>query len=57
MSVADSSAEPSGLAFTADGRRAFLAIQHSDDANMPLVDDYPTDDIVVIQGFQTFGLR
>ena len=57
LSVADSSAEPTGFAFTADGRRAFLSIQHSNDANMPKVDDYGTDDVLMITGFQTYGLR
>jgi hypothetical protein len=57
LSVADSSAEPTGFTFTTDGRRAFLSIQHSNDANMPQIDDYGTDDVLMITGFQTFGLR
>jgi len=56
-SVADTSAEPTGFKFTADGRTAFVAIQHSDDTNMPTVDDYGTDDVIMITGFQTYGLR
>ncbi|MDN5940821.1 MAG: PhoX family protein [Nitrospira sp.] len=52
LSVKDSTAEPTGLKFTSDGRTAFLSIQHSDDANMPKVDDYATDDIIKITGFK-----
>ena len=52
LSVKDSSAEPTGLIFSADGTTAYLSIQHSDDANMPKVDDYPTDDILKITGFK-----
>ncbi len=51
LSVADSSAEPTGFVFSPDGTKAYLSIQHSRDDNMPLVDDYSTDDIVVISGF------
>ncbi|MFQ5457648.1 MAG: alkaline phosphatase PhoX, partial [Myxococcota bacterium] len=57
LSTADSSAEPTGLFFTADGRAAYLAIQHSDDRNMPRVDDYRTADILVISGFEVSGGR
>jgi hypothetical protein len=52
LSVKDSSAEPTGFKFTADGKTAYLAIQHSDDTNMPKVDDYATDDIIKITGFK-----
>lgn len=52
MSAKDSSAEPTGLLFSADGTTAYLAIQQSDDRLMPLVDGYPTDDILVISGFK-----
>jgi len=52
LSVKDSSAEPTGFKFTADGRTAYLSIQHSDDTNMPKVDDYATDDIIKITGFK-----
>lgn len=52
LSVKDSSAEPTGFKFTADGRTAYLAIQHSNDTNMPKVDDYGTDDIIKITGFK-----
>jgi hypothetical protein len=50
--VIDPSAEPTGFAFTADGKTAYVAIQHSDDANMPKVDDYATDDLIKITGFK-----
>lgn len=52
LSVKDSSAEPTGFIFSADGRTAYLSIQHSDDANMPLFDGYPTDDVLKITGFR-----
>ena len=51
LSVKDQSAEPTGFIFSADGSKAYLSIQHSDDTDMPLVDDYRTDDIIVIEGF------
>ncbi len=51
LSVKDSSAEPTGFIFSADGTTAYVAIQHSNDANMPLVDNYATDDVLKITGF------
>ncbi|MEX0860770.1 MAG: alkaline phosphatase PhoX, partial [Cucumibacter sp.] len=51
LSVKDSSAEPTGFIFTPDGMTAYVSIQHSDDANMSPLDDYGTDDLVVITGF------
>lgn len=53
LSVIDASAEPTGFMFTPDGSTAYVSIQHSDDTNMPLVDGYPTDDVLVITGFKT----
>ena len=52
LSVKDSSAEPTGFKFSADGRTAYVSIQHSNDGNMPLFDDYRTDDIIKISGFK-----
>jgi len=52
LSVKDSSAEPTGFIFAPDGRTAYLSIQHSDDTNVPPVDDYGTDDVLKITGFQ-----
>jgi hypothetical protein len=52
LSVKDTSAEPTGFKFTADGRTAYLSIQHSHDGQMPKFDDYVTDDIVKITGFK-----
>jgi hypothetical protein len=52
LSVKDSSAEPTGFKFTADGKTAYLSIQHSNDGLMPLYDDYRTDDIIKITGFK-----
>jgi len=52
ISVKDSSAEPTGFKFSADGRTAYLSIQHSNDGLMPKIDDYATDDIIKITGFR-----
>ena len=52
LSVKDSSAEPTGFKFTPNGRTAYLSIQHSNDTNMPLVDDYRTDDLIKVTGFK-----
>lgn len=52
LSVKDTSAEPTGFIFSADGKTAYLTIQHSDDTNMPQVDGYGTDDVVKITGFR-----
>ena len=57
LTVLDPSAEPTGLAFSADGKSAYLSIQHSKDGGMPLVDDYPTDDILRITGFRAVSPR
>ena len=51
LSVADSSAEPTGFIFSEDGTKAWLSIQHSNDDAMAKVDDYGTDDILEISGF------
>ena len=53
LSVKDSSAEPTGLVFSADGKTAYVSIQRSDDTNMASFDDYGTDDVLVITGFDT----
>jgi len=52
LSVKDTSAEPTGFFFSADGRTAFVSIQHSYDSLMPKLDDYGTDDILMITGFK-----
>jgi len=52
LSVKDTSAEPTGFFFSADGRTAFVTIQHSNDSLMPKLDDYGTDDILMITGFK-----
>jgi len=52
FSVKDSSAEPTGFIFSADGTTAYVSIQHSDDTNMPQVDGYGTDDVIKITGFK-----
>jgi secreted PhoX family phosphatase len=51
LSVKDTSAEPTGFTFAPDGKTAYVSIQHSDDSAMPSVDDYGTDDVLVITGF------
>lgn len=53
-SVVDPSAEPTGFLFSPDGKSAYVSIQHSDDTTMPKSDDYGTDDIIKISGFQIF---
>jgi len=58
LSVKDQSAEPTGFGFTYNGKIAVLSIQHSnddactDETDCAKVDDYGTDDIVVISGFK-----
>ena len=52
LSVKDTSAEPTGFFFAPDGRTAFVSIQHSNDSLMPKLDDYGTDDILMITGFK-----
>ena len=51
LSVKDTSAEPTGFIFTADGSTAYVVVQHSDDTAMQKVDGYGTDDVLVIRGF------
>lgn len=57
LSVKDSSAEPTGFIFSPDGKTAYLAIQHSNDDNMPQVNGYPTDDVLKITGFRVKGQK
>jgi secreted PhoX family phosphatase len=52
LSVKDSSAEPTGFIFAPNGRTAYLSIQHSDDTNVPELDNFGTDDVLAITGFQ-----
>lgn len=52
LSVKDTSAEPTGFFFAPDGKTAYVNIQHSDDSNMPMMDDYGTDDLIRITGFK-----
>ena len=58
LSVRDRSAEPTGFAFTADGKTAYVHVQHSDDSSCvagsdcAANDDYPTDDLIKITGFK-----
>jgi secreted PhoX family phosphatase len=51
LSVKDTSAEPTGFTFAPDGMSAYVSIQHSDDSGMAKVDDYGTDDLLLITGF------
>ena len=61
LSVRDSSAEPTGFAFTGDGKTAYVHIQHSNDSacvdgsDCGKNDDYFTDDLVKITGFKING--
>lgn len=52
LSVKDQTAEPTGFEFFGNGKMAIVAIQHSNDDNMEKVDDYGTDDILIIKGFK-----
>jgi hypothetical protein len=58
LSVRDQSAEPTGFAFTADGKTAYFHVQHTNDAactagtDCANFDGYPTDDLVKITGFK-----
>ncbi len=52
LSVKDRSAEPTGFMFDASGKRAYVAIQHSNDDSMPEFDGFGTDDIIEITGFR-----
>ena len=60
LSVKDATAEPTGFGFSADGKTAYLSIQHSDDSQCPAgtdcedVDGYPTSDIIEITGFKVY---
>jgi hypothetical protein len=61
LSVRDSSAEPTGFEFTADGKTAYVHIQHSNDSacvegsDCAINDDYVTDDLIKITGFKING--
>ncbi len=56
FAVKDTSAEPTGLIFSADGTTAYLSIQHSDDSKMEKLDDYGTDDLIKITGFKPVAM-
>ncbi len=51
LSLRDSSSEPTGFKFHPDGTKAYLSVQHSRDPSGAKVDDYDTDDLVVVDGF------
>lgn len=51
VSVRDSSAEPTGFMFHPSGTKAYMVVQHSADPSNAKVDDYATDDVIVIDGF------
>ena len=55
LSVRDQSAEPTGFTFHPSGLWAYVSIQHSDDTGIADVDDYGTDDVLVINGFGLLG--
>lgn len=52
LSVKDTSAEPTGFIFSDDGLTAYVSIQHSEDSQVEKADDYGTDDLIEITGFQ-----
>jgi hypothetical protein len=51
LSIADTSAEPTGFILSPDGNSAYLNIQHSNDKDMAKFDGYATDDMIKITGF------
>ena len=57
LKLADGSAESTGFVFTPDGTEAYFAIQHSADGNMPLVDDFQTDDLIRLSGFRVRPMK
>ncbi len=57
LKIADGSAESTGFLFTPDGTEAYFAIQHSADGNMPLVDDFRTDDLIRLSGFRVRPMK
>ena len=57
LKIADGSAESTGFLFTPDGTQAYFAIQHSADGNMPLVDDFRTDDLIRLSGFRVRPMK
>lgn len=52
LSIRDRSAEPTGFKFHPNGTQAYFVLQHSADPAGALVDDYNTDDLVVVSGFR-----
>ncbi len=71
LTLKDPTAEPTGFMFTADNKSAFFFVQHSADDNDPLVrsrscndaipeftvDDYCTDDMILVSGFDLDKVR
>ena len=51
LSVVDPTAEPTGFIFHPNGTLAYVVIQHTSDVGLPLVDNFRTDDILIIDGF------
>jgi hypothetical protein len=49
-SLVDKSAAPTGFIVAPDGLSAYLTVHSSADGNMPLVEEYPTDDVLRISG-------
>ncbi|WP_461519458.1 alkaline phosphatase PhoX [Porticoccus sp.] len=52
LTVKDQSAEPTGFGFFGNGQSALLSVQHSGNDDALDVDDYGTDDILLITGFK-----
>ncbi|MEZ5841323.1 MAG: DUF839 domain-containing protein [Hyphomicrobiales bacterium] len=55
LSLADASAEPTGLVFAPDGLTLYLAVQHSDDSEMPERAGFATDDVLKVTGLRLPG--
>ena len=52
LSLNDQFAESTGFEFCVDGRTGYLSIQHLRDRQMPLDDDYRTDDSIKVTGLE-----
>jgi secreted PhoX family phosphatase len=52
LSLKDRTAEPTGFKFHPNGRLAYVSVQHSQDPANAKVDDYNTDDVVIVSGFE-----
>lgn len=52
LSVKEENAEPTGFIFNAEGTKAWVSIQHTNDDAMPQFNGVTTDDLIEISGFR-----